>query len=78
MWLEDSTTEATRTSVEKKVCSFVEGDLDHATEMLSALWEVASKDEDIAAPASDTSFPVSSSKHFPFWLDIAEVLTWHL
>ena len=60
VWMEDSTTEATRTGVEAKVCSFVGGDLDHAMEMLSALWDIASKDEDIKAPASVTESTVGS------------------
>ena len=65
MWMDDATTEATRTSVEVKVCSFVEGELDHAMEMLSALWEIASKDEDITAPASDTESAVGPFYVFP-------------
>jgi hypothetical protein len=60
MWMEDSTTEEIRTSAEKKVCSFVEGDLYHAMEMVSALWDIASKDEDIPSPAK-VSQNVSSS-----------------
>lgn len=59
--MEDSTTEATRTSVEKKVCSFVEGDLDHAMEILSTLWDIASKDEDIPTPNSGAPSIVRSS-----------------
>lgn len=50
IWVEDST-ENTRTSVEKKVCSFVEGDINHAVETLAALWEIASNDEDVTSPA---------------------------
>ena len=60
MWMEDSTTEATRASVETKVCSFVEGELDHAMEILSALWEIASKDGDIQTPANDAESTVGS------------------
>ena len=52
--MEDSTTEKTRASVEERVCSFTEGDLDHAMETLSVLWEIASKDEEIEAPSSAT------------------------
>ena len=58
--MEDSTADATRASVEKKVCGFFEGDLGHAAEMLSALWDLASKDGDIMAPASGTSLTVGS------------------
>ena len=45
--MEDSTAEKIRAEFEKKVDSFVEGDLDHAAELLSAFWEVANKDEDV-------------------------------
>jgi len=47
--------EATCTSVDEKVESFAEGDLEYATEILSALWEIASKDDSIKAPASTSS-----------------------
>lgn len=52
IWLEDSTTESTRASVDKKIDSFVEGDLEHGAEIVSALWEIANKDGDIKAPSS--------------------------
>ena len=52
IWIEDSTTETARAGVEKKIDSFVEEGLDHATEMLSALWEIVNKDGDIVAPLS--------------------------
>ena len=55
IWMEDSTSETTRASVERKIDSFVEEGLDHATEMLSALWEIVHKDGDIKAPANDSS-----------------------
>ena len=54
-WKENSTMEATCASVDEKVESFAEGDLEYATEILSALWEIASKDGDIRAPASTSS-----------------------
>ena len=61
LWVGD-TTEAIRKSVEKKIDSFSEGDLGHATEMISALWKVANKDGKVAAPTSTpsavSSFPV--------------------
>ena len=49
--MEDSTTEATRVSFEKKIDSFAEGDLEHATEVLSALWEIVNGDEEVTAPS---------------------------
>ena len=52
VWMEGSTTEATRTSVDKKIDEFFEGDLEHATEALSALWEIVNKDGDITAPSN--------------------------
>ena len=55
IWMEDSTTETARASVEKKIDSFVEDGLEHATEMLSALWEIVNKDGDIKAPANTSS-----------------------
>ena len=45
----------TRRSVEKKIESFVEGDLEHAAETVLALWEVVKKDGDIKAPSSTVS-----------------------
>jgi len=50
--MEDSTTETTRVSVNEKIDSFAEGDLENATEALSALWEIVNKDGDITAPSS--------------------------
>jgi len=52
LWMEDSTTETTRISFDKKIDSFVEGDLEHATEVLSALWEIVNNDGEIKAPSS--------------------------
>jgi hypothetical protein len=63
VWMEDSTTETTRASVDKKIDSFVEGDLEHATEMLSALWEIVNTDGDIKAP-SDTSSTVTPVRFY--------------
>jgi hypothetical protein len=54
-WMEDSTTETTRISIDKKIDRFVEGDLEHATEILSALWEIANDDGDIKAPSNTPS-----------------------
>jgi hypothetical protein len=63
-WAEKSTTEATRASVKDKIDSFVEGDLERATEILSGLLEIASKDGDIAIPkikSPTVSSPAASS-----------------
>ena len=54
VWVTDSS-ETTRANVEKKIDSYVEGDLQHATEMLSALWKIANKDESITAPSNPVS-----------------------
>jgi len=51
-WMEASTAETTRANVNKRIDSFVEGDLEHATEMLSALWEISNKDGRIGAPSN--------------------------
>ena len=53
--MEKSTKAMTRASVNKKVDSFVQGDLEHATEMLSALWEIANKGGGIGSPANTPS-----------------------
>ena len=58
IWTEESTTEATRARIDEKVDSFYEGDLEHATEVLSKLWEILNKDGDTTAPP-DTSPAVS-------------------
>ena len=49
VWMEDPT-ETTSTRIDKKIESFVEEGLKHATETLSALWEIANKDCDVKAP----------------------------
>jgi len=61
VWMEDST-ETTNASINKRVDSFAEGDLEYAAETLSALWEIANQDGDVKALAN-TSQTVS-----PFWL----------
>ena len=70
VWVEDSTTEATRASVEKKIDDFVEEGLEHATEMLSALWEIVNKEGDVTAPA-DASPTVS-----PFYVYLLSLRMW--
>jgi len=62
VWMEDSTTEETRARIEEKIDSFYEGDLEHATEVLSALWEIVNKDGNIAAPSKSSP----SVGPFPF------------
>ena len=61
-WMEDSTGQKIRAEVETKIKSFAKGDLEHATEVLSALWEIANNDRIIKAP-SDAEHIVS-----PYWL----------
>ena len=63
IWMEDSTTEATRISVAEKVDSFAEGELEHAKEILSALWEIANKDTDVK-PQEETSSTVSPFRFY--------------
>ena len=60
--MEDSTTEATRASVDKMIDSFVDGELEHATEMLSTLWDILTTDGDIKAPLKPLKF-VSPFRH---------------
>jgi hypothetical protein len=48
--MEDSTMAATRASVNKKVHCFAQGDLKHATEVLSTLWEIANKGGSVEPP----------------------------
>ena len=45
--MDDPTSEAIRTGIEKKIGSFAEGVLEHATDMLTEVWEIVSKDGDI-------------------------------
>ena len=52
-------TEATRAGVGEQIGSFAEGDLEYATDMLSALWEIASKDS--SSTASPNPSPGVSS-----------------
>ena len=57
-------TETTRASVEEQIGSFAEGDLEYAKDMLSALWDIASKDGGATAP-SNTPSGVSSLQFPP-------------
>jgi hypothetical protein len=53
--MEDSTMATTRANVDKKVDGFARGDLEHATEVLSALWEMANKGGDVKPPTNESS-----------------------
>jgi len=72
--MEDSTREATLVRVDEKVDSFYEGDLEHAAEVLSALWGIVNKDGDITTPSS-ASPAVSRSL---FWPSPSVILDAHL
>ena len=50
-WAGDSTKEATRAGVESKIKGFAKGQLEHATEVLSALWENANNGDGVVAPS---------------------------
>ena len=63
VWMEDSTTEATRVSVEEKVNSFAGGKLEHAGETISLLWGIANKDGAAELPEG-TSSTVSSFRFY--------------
>ena len=66
VWMEDSTTETTRASFDEKIDSFIIGQLEHATQMLTALWEIVNKDGDIIAPSNATpTVSLSSSCLLP-------------
>jgi len=59
-WMEDPTT---CTSVCKKIDSLVEEGLEHATEVVSALWDIANNDDYVKAPAK-TQPPVRPLQFF--------------
>ena len=59
IWMEDSTPEEIRISIEEKMDSFAEGDLEHAGEILSALWDVANEDKDEDAKPNAGALMVS-------------------
>ncbi|KAF9785420.1 hypothetical protein BJ322DRAFT_1193974 [Thelephora terrestris] len=60
-WMGDSTAEHTRARVKTKIKNFAKGDLEHATEMLSGLWEIANRDEGVGARSFSLSYPVESA-----------------
>lgn len=51
LWTGESTKETARAGVEAKIKSFANGELGHATEMLSALWEFANNSDGVAPPS---------------------------
>ena len=63
IWVEDWTGDI-RTKIENKIDDFIGGDIQHAVEMVSALWKVVNEDGDIESPPS---FPVTVG---PFWVRI--------
>ena len=65
-WVGDSA-DATRVKVDKKIDSFAEGDLEHATEMLTALWKIANKDGNVVAPSTRAA-PADVSSDFLLYL----------
>ena len=54
-WVDDLTTEKTRVCVERKIDSFVGGDLEHGTEIVLALLEIATTEGDIKPPPNAPS-----------------------
>ena len=64
VWITNSTTETTRASFDKKIESFARGELEHATEMLSALWGVINKDGEIKAPSNTSPAVGPLLSHF--------------
>ena len=74
VWMNDST-RSTRASFDKKIDSFVKGELEYAKEMLSALWEIVNKDGDITAPSYAS--PAVSLSHPCLLPSYAGTLTTH-
>jgi len=60
VWMEDPTMEVIRASVDKKIDRFIEGELGHATEMLSALWDIANTEGEVEGPSNTESTPTSA------------------
>ena len=63
VWIGDSA-ETTRTGFEKKIDSYVDGELEHVAEMFSAVWEVITKPGGIKVPSNSPpaeSVPASPS-----------------
>lgn len=72
VWVE-STTRATPIGIGDKIESFVGGDLGHAAGVVSELWDVLNKDEDITVP-SDTPLPVTQVKSPVHWKTVNTAL----
>ena len=71
--MEDSTTETIRASVDNKIDRFVQGDLKHAAEMLTALWDSANAGGDVEAPAG-AALTVSHPRILPFCVRCSSAL----
>ena len=54
-WLEDSTTQVTRESVDEKIDIFATGELEHAKEVVLALLEIANEGSEVKSPAVTSS-----------------------
>lgn len=68
-WMMDSMKVA-RASFQK-IKNYAKGDSEHAAEMLSELWEIASRDEDPTAPAGANPVQVVSLFEFsPFEVSV--------
>ena len=75
-WTNDSTAETTRINFNKKVDRFVKGELEHASEMLSALLEIVSRDGDITAPSGAS--PAVSLFQYLFFSSVAQECLFHM
>ena len=64
VWVNNSMTEEIRASFRNKVNSFTQGELKHATEMLSTLWGVINRDGEIKAPSNTSQLGVSPGLAF--------------
>ena len=49
---EDATMEATRARIDEEIDSFYQGNLEHAAEVLSALWEIVNRGGNTTGPPS--------------------------
>lgn len=77
VWMEGLTADTIRASVRKKIGSFVEGSLEHATGVLLALWEIANNDDDIKAPSkASPSNPEPATPSFQCRLTSQEKVAW--
>ena len=65
-WMEDSTMEAARATLDKNIDTAEEG-LEHATEIVFALLHIANEDGAVESPAGDSS-TVSWTKFVFYWV----------